>query len=39
MPAEKFIIDCKLYKEELEEKTYLLLVITDEDAIGWKFNT
>jgi len=29
MPPQKFIIDCKLYKEEIEEKSYLLLVITD----------
>jgi hypothetical protein len=39
MPAEKFIVNCKLYHEPLEEKTLLLVVVTDEDTVGWKFNS
>lgn len=38
MPTDKFIVDCKLYKQEIEENTFLLLIITDEDTIGWKFS-
>jgi hypothetical protein len=38
MPQNKFIVDCKLYKQEIEEGTYLLLIITDEDTVGWKFS-
>ena len=38
MPKEKFIIDIKLFKQEIEENTLLLLVVTDEDTVGWKFN-
>jgi hypothetical protein len=39
MPAEKFIVSCKIYHEPIEEKTFLLVVVTDEDTVGWKFNS
>jgi hypothetical protein len=39
MPTDKFIVDCKIYREPIEEKTHLILVVTDEDTIGWKFST
>jgi len=38
MPSTKYIVDCKLYRQEVEDGTYLLLIITDEDTIGWKFS-
>jgi len=38
MPNDKYIIDCKLFHETIEENTHLLLVVTDEDTVGWKFN-
>lgn len=39
MPADKFIVDCKIYKEIIEDKTFLILVVTDEDTVGWKFHS
>lgn len=38
MPSDKFIVDGKIFKQEIEENTYLILIITDEDTVGWKFN-
>jgi hypothetical protein len=29
MPADKFIVDCRIYGEPIEADTYLLLVVTD----------
>jgi hypothetical protein len=38
MPSDKFIVDCRIYSELIEENTHLLLIVTDEDTLGWKFS-
>jgi hypothetical protein len=38
MPNDKFIVDCRIYSEPIEENTHLMLIVTDEDTLGWKFS-